>query len=340
MNGYDLSKAWFTWCGDNRKLINPNHHALYFWIVEKANSLIWSPSFGLPSGECMHYLGINSYKTYIKTFDDLEKFGFIKVVERSKNQYTTNIIELVNFTEAQDKASPKQVQSKGKAHTKPSPTQSDYNKTFKPLNLKTTKQETVVDTPEQKNDEEPEEEIEQQQKGFDLAGKEREEFKANLEKDKLLDIPTTKEYLLNETEVWRMFRQWTNNTEREIFEKVLNEFLKVETGSEGLIYPRPKGKSLFHFQSWTKKRVTDKKELFKIQVADNPVKTPTEEEKAEERRLSREKLDAYTASLKAKKNKMDEATALNRKTKENELRQLSKVSANISAKSISSYLLP
>jgi hypothetical protein len=104
----------------------------------------------------------------------------------------------------------------------------------------------------------------------------QQEFKQEIENSLLLNIEKTKEYLLNDIEVWRMFRQWTNNTERDIFEKVLNEFLKVETGSEGVIYPRPKGKSLFHFQKWTEKRLTDRKDLFRIAPINNKIYEPDE----------------------------------------------------------------
>ena len=56
-------------------------------------------------------IGIRNYKTFAKTFRDLIDWGFITLIEKSKNQYSTNIIALVKNT----KASPKQVQSKSKA---------------------------------------------------------------------------------------------------------------------------------------------------------------------------------------------------------------------------------
>mgnify|MGYP003456967932 FL=1 len=49
-------------------------------------------------------IGIKSYHTYIKTFNDLVEWGFIEVIERSKNQYSANIIALANFDKANDKA--------------------------------------------------------------------------------------------------------------------------------------------------------------------------------------------------------------------------------------------
>jgi len=111
MSGYELTKKWYEWCRDNIEIVRPNHHALYFWCVEKCNRLDWPASYSLPSEEAMHHLGMISYKTYIKTLEELISFGFITMCQRSKNQYTANIIALVNFT----KALPKQCQSSTKA---------------------------------------------------------------------------------------------------------------------------------------------------------------------------------------------------------------------------------
>lgn len=53
-------------------------------------------------------IGIHSYNTYTNTLTDLIEWGFIKMIQKSKNQYSSNIIALSNFnkapTEALDKA--------------------------------------------------------------------------------------------------------------------------------------------------------------------------------------------------------------------------------------------
>jgi hypothetical protein len=49
-------------------------------------------------------IGLKSYNTYIKTLNDLVDFGFIIMIEKSKNQYSSNIIALSNFNKALDKA--------------------------------------------------------------------------------------------------------------------------------------------------------------------------------------------------------------------------------------------
>lgn len=97
MNSYELSRKWYEFCGQNSDKINPSYHALYFWIIEKANRLRWPDSFALPTDEAMHYLGISSYKTYTKIFEGLSEFGFIEIVSRSKNQYTSNRIKVVSL---------------------------------------------------------------------------------------------------------------------------------------------------------------------------------------------------------------------------------------------------
>lgn len=104
VNGYDLSRNWFNWCFENPEKIKPTHTALYFFIIEHCNRLGWKQKFGLPTTMAKEALGISSYNTYINTLNDLVEFGFIKVIEKSKNQYSSNIIALSNFNKALNKA--------------------------------------------------------------------------------------------------------------------------------------------------------------------------------------------------------------------------------------------
>lgn len=103
MNGYDLSRNWFNWCFENPEKIKPNHTALYFFIIEHCNRLGWKEKFGLPTGMTKEAIGIRSYNTFKNTFDDLETWGFINVIERATNQYSSNIIALSNFNKPLDK---------------------------------------------------------------------------------------------------------------------------------------------------------------------------------------------------------------------------------------------
>jgi hypothetical protein len=104
MNGYELSRNWFDWCFENPEKIKPNHTALYFFAVEHCNRLGWKKKYGMPTTMAMEAIGIKSYNTYINTLNDLVEWGFIEMIQRSKNQYSANIVALSNFDKALDKA--------------------------------------------------------------------------------------------------------------------------------------------------------------------------------------------------------------------------------------------
>jgi hypothetical protein len=104
MNSYELSRAFFDWSFENPNKITPNHIALYFFCVEHCNRLGWKDKFGLPTTMAKEAIGIRSYNTYKKTLDELVEFGFITMVEVSKNQYSSNIIALSKFNNAHNKA--------------------------------------------------------------------------------------------------------------------------------------------------------------------------------------------------------------------------------------------
>jgi len=104
LNGYNLSRAWFDFSFENPEKVKPIHTAMYFFAIEHCNRLGWKDKFGFPSTMVMEATGIKSYNTYINTFNDIVRFGFIKLIERSKNQYSSNIIGLSNFDKATNKA--------------------------------------------------------------------------------------------------------------------------------------------------------------------------------------------------------------------------------------------
>lgn len=102
--GYELSRNFFDWCFENPEKVKPNHIAMYFFIVEHWNRLGQKEKFGLPMEMTKDAIGIKNYKTYSKTFEDLVEWKFIKVLERSRNQYSANVIALVKNTKANTKA--------------------------------------------------------------------------------------------------------------------------------------------------------------------------------------------------------------------------------------------
>ena len=104
MNGYELSRKWFDWCFENPEKTKPIHTALYFFAVEHCNRLGWKHKFGLPTEMAKEAIGVKSWHTYIASFNDLVEWGFFVLIEKSKNQYSSNIIALSNFDEALDEA--------------------------------------------------------------------------------------------------------------------------------------------------------------------------------------------------------------------------------------------
>jgi len=104
MNIYDLSRNLFDYSFANPEKIKPNHIAIYFFAIEHCNRLGWKEKFGLPTTMVMEAIGIKSYNTYITALNELVDLGFINMVEKSKNQYSSNIVALSNFNKAHDKA--------------------------------------------------------------------------------------------------------------------------------------------------------------------------------------------------------------------------------------------
>jgi len=104
MDYYKLHRDFWDFCFENPEKIKPNHCALYCFVVEHCNRLGWKPKFGLPTTMAKDAIGIRSYTTYIQTLNDLVDFGFIILHEKSKNQYSSNIVGLLNFDKALDKA--------------------------------------------------------------------------------------------------------------------------------------------------------------------------------------------------------------------------------------------
>ena len=108
MNGYELSKGWFDWAFENPEKISPNHSAIYFFAIEHCNRLGWRDKFGFPTQMAMDAIGIKKHQTYTRYLNDLVDWGFIIMVQRSSNQYSANIISLIN-------AMPKNGKALGKA---------------------------------------------------------------------------------------------------------------------------------------------------------------------------------------------------------------------------------
>ena len=127
MNSYELSRAWFEFSFNNPEKINPTHSAIYFFAIEHCNRLGWKDKFGFPSQMVMEALGIKNWRTYTKHLNDLIDWGFIKLIEKSQNQYSSNIIAIVKNTISTTKSLDKALQ---KHSTKQSHTIVSINKQY------------------------------------------------------------------------------------------------------------------------------------------------------------------------------------------------------------------
>jgi len=104
MNSYELSRNYFDWCFENPEKISVNHTAIYFFAIEHCNRLGWKAKFGFPTQMVMDALGIKKHQTYIRYFNELVEFGFIELIQKSQNQYSSNIISLNNDVPKNGKA--------------------------------------------------------------------------------------------------------------------------------------------------------------------------------------------------------------------------------------------
>ena len=156
MDVFKLSRQWFDWSFENPELIKPNHTALYFFIIEQCNRLGWKEKFGLPTTMAKEAIGIKSYNTYIETLNDLVVWGFITMIEKSKNQYSSNIVALSNFDKAHNKALDKALikhASKQSESTGESINSIDIQETIEPetRNNSTHLSPAIASTPSPKN---------------------------------------------------------------------------------------------------------------------------------------------------------------------------------------------
>lgn len=96
-SGYMLTKQIFKMAKAYPGTIKPHHIALYIWLCEINNMAGWSnEKISVPTSSSMAIIGMKNRRYYIRTLNELESFGLIKIVYRSKNQYhATRIVLLV-----------------------------------------------------------------------------------------------------------------------------------------------------------------------------------------------------------------------------------------------------
>ncbi len=116
LNSYQLSRTFFDWCFENPEKISPTHIAMYFFIIEHCNRLGWKEKFGLPTVMVKEAIGIRNFRTYTNTLNDLVEWGFIIMIEKSKNQYSSNIVAIVKNAKAHTKAPAKALDKAMQSH--------------------------------------------------------------------------------------------------------------------------------------------------------------------------------------------------------------------------------
>lgn len=104
MTGYELTRRFFDFCFENPEKISPNHIAIYSFAIEHCNRLGWKNKFGFPTQMAMDAIGIKKHQTYIRYFNDLVDWGFFDLIEKSQNQYSSNIISLISAMPKNGKA--------------------------------------------------------------------------------------------------------------------------------------------------------------------------------------------------------------------------------------------
>jgi hypothetical protein len=95
MKGYELSRRWFDFAFE-KKEAKVYHTALFMWCIELNNRLGWKEEFGLPTQDTMEGLGIGNRNTFRAALKDLDKWGFIKIVQESKNQFQACYISILS----------------------------------------------------------------------------------------------------------------------------------------------------------------------------------------------------------------------------------------------------
>ena len=93
MNSYELTRKWFDFAFEKHEA-KVQHTALFCWIIELNNRLGWKQQFGLPTNSTMEGLSIGNKNTFLSALNDLQDWGFIKIVKPSKNQYQSCIISI------------------------------------------------------------------------------------------------------------------------------------------------------------------------------------------------------------------------------------------------------
>lgn len=220
---YELTRNFWDFCFENPDLVKPNEIALYFFILEHNNRLGWKIKFGLPTSMAMEATSIKSYNTYKASRERLVKWGFIIMVQESKNQYSSCIIAVSKIDKANNKALDKALTKHSIKHSE------------------STVQSTIQIT----------DSIDKQYNNI-TSKQEREESPPQIQRRFLLEIEEVEEYLLSEIE-WKTTRIATPlNLNIEKVDFLIKEFSETLKGRGEEQKTPADAKS--HFYNWIKNK--------------------------------------------------------------------------------------
>ena len=224
---YELTRNFWDFCFENPDLVKPNEIALYFFILEHNNRLGWKIKFGLPTSMAMEATSIKSYNTYKASRERLVKWGFIIMVQESKNQYSSCIIAVSKIDKANNKALDKALTKHSIKHSE------------------STVQSTIQIT----------DSIDKQI--YNITNiQEREESPPQIQRRFLLEIEEVEEYLLSEIE-WKITRIATPlNLSIEKVDFLIKEFSETLKGRGEEQKTPADAKS--HFYNWIRTNAKNK----------------------------------------------------------------------------------
>jgi hypothetical protein len=96
MNGYTLSRQWFDFAAENPRLINVNHTALYFWLIELNNRRGFAVEFNFNTQDACDYIGVKNRKTVWEALNGLVEFGFVTIVYRANAPGKASVLSIIN----------------------------------------------------------------------------------------------------------------------------------------------------------------------------------------------------------------------------------------------------
>ena len=91
---FSYAAQYYKWSYEQPTLATPAMAAVYYYALYTWNSYGHPQQFRLSTQSAMASAGINSWRTYDKALHSLIDNGFIKVIQKSKNQHSASSVSL------------------------------------------------------------------------------------------------------------------------------------------------------------------------------------------------------------------------------------------------------